>query len=210
MVLSQDGDYISDGLEMFPNSKDYRKKKADHDAWCAAIRNKVRRPVTFPIAFPERLNLAPITNKGKQRHIWIIGPPGAGKTTWVETTFASASVYRRAAAAQFPFDNYLQEQIILYDDCWPKFEEIVAVSNYYQSPTNILGHQRYTTRQWKEKQHRLMIVLSNDVPAYGKHQAAVESRFRFIHLAEGDLLYDPELDPPVYGEGDSQQSSQEV
>lgn len=117
-------------------------------------------------------------------------------------------MYRRAAGAQFPFDNYLQEQIILYDDNMPKFEEIVAVSNYYQSPTNILGHQRYNTKQWKAKQHRLMIVLTNHMPEYGQHMAAVESRFRFITLAEGDLLYDPNEDPCVYGEELSQQSSQ--
>lgn len=89
---------------------------------------------------------------------------------------------------------------MIYDDHFPTWEEIVSISNVYSVPKNILGDQRYYPKQWPPKQHRVMIVLTNHPPDYKSQQAGVAARFRFITLGSEQKLYDPTVDPPVYGE----------
>lgn len=196
----KDSDYSMHGLDFFSNSKDFRKKYADQQDWFKYLKMKQKQDPVFPVAFPARLHLEPMTGVGKQRHVWIIAPPNCGKTTWVEQVFANKNVFHVAAKANKPFDNYAQEQVIVYDDHFPSFEEIISISNVYKGERNILGDQRYFNKQWKANQQRVIIVLSNHEPQYGQHMAAVESRFRFIYLQQGQLLFDPLTDENPYAE----------
>lgn len=107
----QDGVFEQHNLELFSNSMDFRKKFSDHTDWIRYVKQKARGEPVFPIHFPARLNLQPITGKGKQRHVWIIAAPNCGKTTWIESTFAGTNTFAVAAKATRPFDNYHGERV---------------------------------------------------------------------------------------------------
>lgn len=53
--------------------------------------------------------------------IWVVGPPGAGKSRWVYDTFGSSNVYNAPATLNW-FDGYQQQRVLLLDDFrddWP-------------------------------------------------------------------------------------------
>lgn len=68
-----------------------------------------------------------------------------------------------------------------------------------------MGDQRYFNKQWPANQQRVMIVLSNFDPDYGRHSEAVASRFHFVRLPMGAKLYEPSLDGAIYLEEESKQ-----
>lgn len=96
----------------------------------------------------------------KDRNIWIVGPPNAGKTFWAQTRFAGQKVFM--PGRDFPFEGYQDEELILYDDNAPKnFNELSNILNTYAIPMRIAGNHRYSTKYWKIGSTRSIIVLSN-------------------------------------------------
>jgi hypothetical protein len=194
----KDGNYVDFDLDLFKNSKDFRKKFADHTAWADHRSWRSKPEPLFPIPFPARLRIPPMTGQGKKRHYWIIGPPNSGKTTWLESTFKGVRVFSVPSKSTKPYDNYKGELVLTWDDHFPSWEEISGCSNYYTTPKDIHGDQRYCNKKWPAFQNRIMIVLSNIPPSYGQHMPAVEERFNFIELGPGQLLFDPRRDPNPY------------
>jgi len=174
----KDGKFTADGINLFLNSKGYKRRKDDHDAWCRDMRAKQLTDVTWPIQLPAGLGIASGAGS-KRRHFWIVGPPDSGKTTWVQTTFKRMKVFPRRST-NYPFENYNGEQVIIYDDIIPSFEEIANVSTDYGIPTHVFGATRYKETMWPIDQERVMFVLCNVTPDYGSLQAAFLSRFNVV------------------------------
>lgn len=195
--MKEDPHFLTKNFDWIRNSANFVKLTTDHNAWRAYISRRRLTEVEFPLAFPAHLNWPPITNIGKKRHIWIVGRPDAGKSSLVHTLFDNKLVFFRPAGSKYPFDGYNQEQVLIYDDCYPPFAELSQIANNYTSPQPIAGDQRYHQKYWKPNQQRLVIVLHNDSPQdlYQHSQwAPVDSRFNVFIVGDGVLLYEPEAE----------------
>jgi len=71
-----------------------------------------------------------------------------------------------SAKAKYRYEGYRNEDLIIYDDCWPKLEELLDVSNTYMHRKPIYGETRYKKCYWKPKHTRTMVVLTNRMPPY--------------------------------------------
>lgn len=141
----------------------YIKRKADFDAWNHdRIRARsIDLPPTFTISPTISVDLSV-----KRRHLFIVGPPDIGKTSWWNTYFRSVAVYTRGCAP-YPFDSYNLEQVIVYDDV--NLDEVtirelaVVTDTTYNDHTRVPGMTRYRER-YMCRLPRLVIVFSNTLP----------------------------------------------
>lgn len=171
----------------------FNRRRQDLNAFIDYVKFKGLKEVEWPITLPCGMRYNP-TVLGKKRHIWIVGRPSMGKTTWVQDTFAGCRVFCRAPT-EFPFETYEGEEVIIYDDIIPKFSELSAVSNVYKIKTHVPGKVRYRSCHWPLNQERIMIVLSNELPQYGHLHDAFLSRFVVIDYSEReDVVYPPRAD----------------
>lgn len=149
-------------------------------------------PFPFTI-FDVATVLAPVKDRfgdfNKKRHWLILGPPDIGKSRWVNQTFAGKAVFiRPATETPFEYGSYCQQQVIIYDDFVPKWEEFVAVSNVHNVETHVPGRSRYRPNYFREGQARVIIWLLNpfNLPSYAKddksdeRQALFEARFNVL------------------------------
>lgn len=162
----KDGDFIQDKMEMFKDSWNFCKRKADHEAWREYKSSQLLKS-PFPFILPDGTEVMEPKDSDKKCNYWIIGKPDLGKTYWVENTFADRKIYKLAADDDtYPFDSYDGEQIIIADDHFPKRELIISVSNLYLTQTRVYGKTRYRCKFWPRRLRRIMIVLSNGYPCY--------------------------------------------
>lgn len=200
----KEGDYIGEHINFWKSSANFTKNKGDFDNWVAFNERRALREIPWPIALPfssaRRIVPSPLPcppctltrpdARNKQRHYWLYGPPDWGKSKWLNEAFAGCKVYLRGTSrAKYPFDDYNGEQVIIYDDVKPKFQEILSVSGLWSVPAMVYGDTRYKCRFWPMHKPddpysgvRIIIVLSNDAPAYGK--AAFDARFHVVNLEE--------------------------
>jgi len=121
-----------------------------------------------PIDYPIKLVTADKTYemfapdpRTKKRSWWIVAPPNAGKTRWLNHTFAGKSIYS-PRSGPYPFEGYADQDIIVYDDReGVSFAEFASVLNTWAIIMPIAGQIRYTTKNWKLNHTRNIIVLSN-------------------------------------------------
>lgn len=78
--------------------------------------------------------------------------------------FGGKSVYMRQSDGKYPFDSYLTEEVILYDDCTPRLEELLYVSNTFSMRCRVYGPTRYYDRWFEANSSRIIVVLSNKTP----------------------------------------------
>lgn len=176
----KDGNYEMSGIELFPSSLNFRKRKSDFDSWLIYCQLKRRKSVEWPIKLPSGELLERPT--GKRRHYWIKGMSSAGKSSWIQNQFANQRVFIRTKS-NYPYDDYSGEEVIIFDDHYPKFSEIAAVSERYFTMCRVYGDTRYTTKYWPMAQERVMFVLSNNDPDYGNIQEAFDTRFNVIDVS---------------------------
>lgn len=97
----------------------------------------------------------------KKRSWWIVAPPNAGKTRWLNRKFKGQRIYC-PRSGKYPFEGYEDQDIVVYDDRQGvKFEEFASVLNTWDIPMPIAGEIRYITQNWKIGHTRSIIVLSN-------------------------------------------------
>lgn len=134
----------------------------------------------------------------KKRHWAILGPPDIGKSRWISQQFKGKAVYLRPATdSPFEYGSYCQEQVIIYDDLVPKWEEFVQVSNIHDVETHVPGKSRYRPNYFKEGQARVIIWLLNpfNLPSYARddgqdeRQALFEARFNVLRWNARDACW---------------------
>jgi len=128
----------------------------------------------------------------KRRHIWITGRPDIGKSSFIQDTFAGCKIYIVPPKSKYPFDNYADEQVIVYDDHWPDFPTASNITQVHQVSTPISGDQRYHAKTWRPRQARLVIVLANKSleEVYSSSELpGMRARFIEYVVPDGTLLY---------------------
>lgn len=185
--IAKDGDFtdwgVVDGGEMLDMTTcvNYRKRKSDYIEYTRDMTYKKKEEVKWPITLPNGQEYNPI-GMGKKRHLWLIGAPDIGKTTWLTKTFKGMKTYRRGGD-KYPFDTYKGQSVIIYDDKFPKFSELSEISVVYEEDDiPVCGDTRYEVKCWPVNVEMVMIVISNHSPDYGPHQEAFDRRFNVINL----------------------------
>lgn len=189
------GDYETSRLEIFQNSRNFCRKRLDHESWVQYKHYKYLKSPNYPVALPQGLGLITKPKAGeKRRHWWIMGPPNCGKTKWVNDTFKECKVYIRPAGVQYPFEGYVDEEIVIYDDVnmWDLLEELKAVTNTWNVGTHVYGPVRYHKQFWPIGKARTVIVLTNEKPQY-YNMPAFLARFRIVEMEDPMNLRTPEV-----------------
>lgn len=204
------GNYESEKLDLYLNSKGFCRKKMDHEAWVQYKHEKLLKLPVYPIPLPQRLG--EITQPkacNKQRHWWIVGPPNCGKTKWVNETFKGTTVYMRPAGVNYPYEGYMNQELVIYDDVnmWDLLEELKAVTNTWDVPTHVYGPTRYKKQYWPLGQSRTVIVLSNSPPEYITN-LAWQARFKLVEMRF--LRYEDIPTPIVVYSDDERQELEEI
>jgi len=181
----KDGKFIENAAFDYTDNSNFIKREADFEAYQRSMAMRALREPVYPIA----IHYETIDGKAetyqwmgpgkKQRHLWIVGQPDAGKTTWTEDTLDGIAHYVRPADDKYPYDQYRQEQLITFDDVHPKFEELVGISNVYKSFTRVYGPTRYTCKYWPQRKEMCALILTNQKPQevyHPKHHEAIEKR----------------------------------
>lgn len=152
------------------------------------------KPVTYPIRLvtAERVHEMLAPDPGcKKRSWWIVAPPNAGKTRWLNATFAGQSIYS-PRPGPYPFEGYSDQDIIVYDDReGVTFAEFASVLNTWAIVTPIAGQIRYITQNWKINHTRSVIVLSNKtIEQSMEAEDHLRMKKRFIQIVN-PVLMDP-------------------
>jgi len=124
----------------------------------------------------------------KRRSWWIIAPPNAGKTRWVNRFFAGRRIWF-PRTGKYPFEGYDDQDIIIYDDRESvTFAELADVLNTWDIIKPIAGEVRYVTKNWKLGHTRSVIVLSNKTIEEAFPDDILRMRKRFIQIVNPILL----------------------
>lgn len=116
------------------------------------------KEINYPINFCGHIIDKP-NPATKDRNMWIVGKPNERKTFNMNKTFKGLKVFIRSNDV-YPFEDYNDEDIVIYDDYLPKFTEIADVCNTWEVRKRIYGGCRYHTKYWGENS-RTVIVLTN-------------------------------------------------
>lgn len=124
----------------------------------------------------------------------LVEKTNAGKTRWINKTFAGIKCYC-PRVGKYPFEGYADQDIIIYDDReGVKFEEFASVLNTWEINQPIAGEIRYITRNWKIGHTRSIIVLSNRTIEESMPQDDhTRMRKRFIQIINPVLIPPDEL-----------------
>jgi len=121
-------------------------------------------PVSYPIKLEcegKSYEMLVPDPRVKKRSWWIVAPPNAGKTRWLNKTFARQKIYC-PRTGPYPFEGYLDQDIIIYDDReGVSFSEFASVLNTWEIIQPVAGQVRYNVQNWKIGHTRSVIVLSN-------------------------------------------------
>lgn len=145
--------------------------------------------ITWPIKIKDKHGFIHVMEKPdpakKQRSWWIVGKPNAGKTYWLNETFAGMKIYA-LTKTKTPYERYDDEELIVYDDAIPSFAECANVLNTWRIQMPVFGNVRYTNKLWPLGSTRNMIVLKNHgMDTYYKETLdAMRARFVEIHVDE--------------------------
>lgn len=202
--ISKGGDHgvgqLTGDLEFDPLSQPLGKRKSAYQDYLWSRQFAMRRglkPVAFPVALRterETLELLRPDPRQKKRSWWIVAPPNAGKTRWLNRTFAGQRIYA-PRTGPYPFEGYDDEDVIVYDDRQGvAFEEFASVLNTWDILMPVAGQVRYVTQHWKIGHTRSIIVLSNKtIEESMKEEDHQRMKKRFIQIVNPKLLLDDEV-----------------
>jgi len=180
---AKDGDFITGTKFNTADPKNYKKRKQDWQAWTEDQEFGALAEIKWPIELPTG-DLYNPNDRGKKRHVWIVGKPDSGKSTWAKKSFQGKRVYLRPST-KYPFERYKGEEVIVYDDIYPSQEEWLNVSNPHWNKSHVFGDTRYNANTWPDDVNLTMIVLSNMEPIYNNMEA-FHARFSIIRINGDD------------------------
>jgi len=174
----------------------FDRREIAFNRWTIYVASISRKDFKFPITiYGATFNFQFST---KRRHFWIYGPPDCGKSTNIGADFFDAQHIRyfepgnpaTNGRSDGTFDNYQQEQIILYDDRKLDWETLQRITDYKGATPKSIGI-RGRFRDPIFSKPMVAIVLSNyppggqenqdwekDIPAFG-------ARFNVIEIEKG-------------------------
>jgi len=176
---------------LYPTSRNFRKEHGDRTQWLNFLAVRAMPLPEYPIPLPNGTSIAQPDASNKQRHLWIYGPPNAGKTLWLEENVLKYQNYR-ISGTLYPFDNYDGQQIIIYDDIPPSAGHLLSICNSSKYPRPVPGQTRYGVRYVPGNLIPLVIVCSNhDISTFFHDEAdvtkdAIRSRFIEVELVQDD------------------------
>jgi len=186
-------------IDLYPSSKGFTNKYRDRNDWLNYRRANSQRHPGYPLRGPEgeiipNPGIQPII---KKRHYWVYGPPDCGKSTWLRNEIIRYRCYR-VGSNDCPYDNYQDQQLIVYDDVKPVPEHLLSICEFEEQSRPVPGRTRYLQRYVPGGLATLVIVCSNftirtmfeNIPEETK--LALEARFiekRFVRI---DLALGPD------------------
>lgn len=194
----KDGDYISSededrlDLSMVPIGR--RRRMYEDWKWYQSFKDAEQAlPITWPVRvrgqiepssweFTEFEMGSPDVSV-KNRNWWIVGPPNMGKTRWLNDRFKNQKVFI-PVSNDFPFEGYMDEELIVLDDHTLPFHMIASILNKHDIKTPLPGKIRFQHQYWKLGSVRNIIVLSNKSISelgYEKNLEAMKARFTEIY-----------------------------
>jgi len=124
----------------------------------------------FPFTLPDGKTVvsAPVKDSegdfDKRSNWWVVAPSNFGKSNWLNKTFAASRVYV-VKRNNHPFDNYDGQQLIIFDDWYPSFGDLVEISDVYDFDVDVVGGTRYRNKTWPRGQKRVIVVLKYSYPS---------------------------------------------
>jgi len=163
--LCKDGitpEVLHGNIDLYPRSKGFVNQYRDRNDWLNYRRANSQRRPHYPISGPNGEQIPnpksdPIV---KKRHCWVHGPPDAGKSTWLRNNVLVYQCYR-VGNNECPFDNYQDQQIIVYDDITPKADHLLSICEFEDNSRPVPGRTRYMQRYVPGGLAILVIVCSN-------------------------------------------------
>nr|WAE42814.1 MAG: replication associated protein [Cressdnaviricota sp.] len=187
------GEYwCSDDLDlvMFSNSRNYVRAKIDHNAWIYDRTQKMRPEPDWPILLPDRLTMIERPRDSNKKRHWIIqGAPDIGKTRWAEFNLGATATYFVPKATGYPFEKYLDEQLIVFDDFNFKEEKfgrdlLIELTNTRQQPCHVPGKSRFTANMMQPKNPKTIIILCNEIDYMFESDPGLVARFNVMEMRE--------------------------
>jgi len=185
-----------------------RKSTAQDLKWSAEERiRRSLRPISYPIVLAcegKQYEMFKPDPRVKKRSWWIVAPPNAGKTRWINKQFAMCAIYC-PRMGKYPYEGYGDEDVIIYDDRkGVGFEEFSDVLNTWEFLHPVYGEVRFTTQNWKLGHTRSVIVLSNKtIEESCPEEDWLRMKKRFIQIVNPVLIPpeemsdDEEVAPPA-------------
>lgn len=160
----------------------FRKVKEDKEAWELEQEFAARKEITWPIIFPwfDVPKPDPVI---KKRHYWFIGRPDLGKTHFTDLATLGMKVFWCGEEKQYRFENYRNEQLIIYNDCHPSRRELIKVSDTINALIERPNKRRYNAGYWRAGTVRTIIVLDNNPPP-DDWTGAFQARFHVIQVLD--------------------------
>lgn len=179
----KDGDIIGD-YGFTPHQ--FRRDYGDYNAYMQHRRLTTRLPISWPIELPRGGLQERPGASDKKCCYWIFGPADSGKTRWFMSRYAYRA-YFKIRNSKYRWEGYAGEDLVLYDDIFPKLSEILTACQYHQGCANAVpGETRYQSYYFRDRTRPVIIVLANTAPAYSSR--AFDARFTTIEVEAGDCL----------------------
>jgi hypothetical protein len=175
--------------ELYPVSKNFRKDFGDRTQWLNYLSVSGMPLPRYPITLPDGVHIETPQAGDKKRHYWIHGPANSGKTYWLERNIYCFRNYK-VAESKYPFDDYINETIIVYDDISPIASHLLSLANSSEHPRTVPGETRYHRRSIPAGTVTLIIVCNNQMiddyfeKESGSVKNALHARFNEIALEE--------------------------
>ena len=175
---------------LYPTSRNFRKEHGDRTQWLNYLTIRAMPNPEYPLQLPNGESVPEPDKANKQRHLWIYGPPNAGKTQWLETNVYRFKNYK-VSGTLYPFDNYDGEQIIVYDDITPTANHLLQITNASDWPRPVPGQTRYSVRYVPGRLVTLVIVCMNaDIDTVFSAEMALTRQALHARFVEYQILID--------------------
>ena len=157
------------------------------------IFQKLKMPV-WPLEIPYRaidgrdckITIPKPDPANKKRHYWVYGPPDVGKSLHLMHAFREYRVL--FPNSKYPFEAYDGQDLVVFDDVFPHYRDLLNCSNTYECSGVPVGDSRYCSVFWQQDHCRVMFVLLNvDIDThFSKAEQrtldAIHARFNEVNL----------------------------